>query len=462
MLLIISLLSAGFTNFVLLFAAGWWLVENADKQIAWFPASYLEQISAHKDIQNVESSDEEGEYGSVPRQQLWFPDHTLLILHKMGSEVSLGLGLCSWARILHSFLSIRQHSLLFAPQAACTLSCGPTRHRKQMSSLWTKAWWWRWSGDQTMAGGSSGKQTSPKLVWDEYFPLPDALCAHRNLCAPPPMSRPEESLSSLLLFPIPLQLQWAQRLHALHVPPGLQEPPSQAADHHEQRAPHLHTQPLLPLSGSPAPARQHSAGLHLRGRQWWRCELLEEQITISAQGHLHSRPGVWQLLAQLGQCTQRCAELEAGLVQVSAWSGAGGEPSPWTHLSHTQQQLSTPHLQGQERLRLCGAICCWPKLPRWSRGAHRCPQGAHASLSPWDPSEVQHSHQTSCAAVSCLPAPPGPASPAQCSLGPHALHWGDPCFQGLQTWLCWVNAVACTPSPGSFNQGTPLLLTELQ
>lgn len=110
-------------------------MENADKQIAWFPASYLEQISAHKDIQNVESSDEEGEYGSVPRQQLWFPDHTLLILHKMGSEVSLGLGLCSWARILHSFLSIRQHSFLFAPQAACTLSCGPTRHRKQMSSL---------------------------------------------------------------------------------------------------------------------------------------------------------------------------------------------------------------------------------------------------------------------------------------------------------------------------------------
>lgn len=85
-LLIISLLSAGFTNFVLLFAAGWWLVENADKQIAWFPASYLEQISVHKDIQNVRSSDEEGEYASVPRHQLWFQGHTLLILHRMGSE----------------------------------------------------------------------------------------------------------------------------------------------------------------------------------------------------------------------------------------------------------------------------------------------------------------------------------------------------------------------------------------
>uniref|UniRef100_A0A8C6JUY6 Uncharacterized protein n=1 Tax=Melopsittacus undulatus TaxID=13146 RepID=A0A8C6JUY6_MELUD len=30
----------------LLFAAGWWLVENADKQIAWFPASYLEEIDS--------------------------------------------------------------------------------------------------------------------------------------------------------------------------------------------------------------------------------------------------------------------------------------------------------------------------------------------------------------------------------------------------------------------------------
>lgn len=46
---------------------GWWLVENADKQIAWFPASYLEQISAHKDIQNVESSDEEGSLYFVMR-----------------------------------------------------------------------------------------------------------------------------------------------------------------------------------------------------------------------------------------------------------------------------------------------------------------------------------------------------------------------------------------------------------
>lgn len=99
--------SAGFTNFVLLFAAGWWLVENADKQIAWFPASYLEQISVHKDIQNVRSSDEEGEYASVLRQQLWFQGHTLLILHKMASEVSVGLGLCSWAEFLPNFPSVR-------------------------------------------------------------------------------------------------------------------------------------------------------------------------------------------------------------------------------------------------------------------------------------------------------------------------------------------------------------------
>ncbi|NWT31424.1 NOXO1 oxidase, partial [Cardinalis cardinalis] len=39
---------------------GWWLVENADKQIAWFPASYLEELDACEDIQNAFSSDEEG------------------------------------------------------------------------------------------------------------------------------------------------------------------------------------------------------------------------------------------------------------------------------------------------------------------------------------------------------------------------------------------------------------------
>ncbi|NXC03533.1 NOXO1 oxidase, partial [Orthonyx spaldingii] len=39
---------------------GWWLVENADKQIAWFPASYLEDLDAYEDIQNAFSSNEEG------------------------------------------------------------------------------------------------------------------------------------------------------------------------------------------------------------------------------------------------------------------------------------------------------------------------------------------------------------------------------------------------------------------
>ncbi|NXN77954.1 NOXO1 oxidase, partial [Bombycilla garrulus] len=39
---------------------GWWLVENADKQIAWFPASYLEELDACEDIQNSFSSNEEG------------------------------------------------------------------------------------------------------------------------------------------------------------------------------------------------------------------------------------------------------------------------------------------------------------------------------------------------------------------------------------------------------------------
>ncbi|NXT84327.1 NOXO1 oxidase, partial [Zapornia atra] len=46
---------------------GWWLVENADKQIAWFPASYLEEIDVHKDIQSALSSNEEGSLYFVVR-----------------------------------------------------------------------------------------------------------------------------------------------------------------------------------------------------------------------------------------------------------------------------------------------------------------------------------------------------------------------------------------------------------
>ncbi|NXQ83180.1 NOXO1 oxidase, partial [Nyctibius grandis] len=46
---------------------GWWLVENADKQIGWFPASYLEEIDVHKDIQNALSSKEEGSLYFVVR-----------------------------------------------------------------------------------------------------------------------------------------------------------------------------------------------------------------------------------------------------------------------------------------------------------------------------------------------------------------------------------------------------------
>ncbi|NXD82244.1 NOXO1 oxidase, partial [Halcyon senegalensis] len=46
---------------------GWWLVENADKQIAWFPASYLEEIDIHRDIQNALSSNEEGNLYFVVR-----------------------------------------------------------------------------------------------------------------------------------------------------------------------------------------------------------------------------------------------------------------------------------------------------------------------------------------------------------------------------------------------------------
>nr|XP_009930668.1 PREDICTED: NADPH oxidase organizer 1 [Opisthocomus hoazin] len=46
---------------------GWWLVENTDKQIAWFPASYLEEIDVHKDVQNALSSNQEGSLYFVVR-----------------------------------------------------------------------------------------------------------------------------------------------------------------------------------------------------------------------------------------------------------------------------------------------------------------------------------------------------------------------------------------------------------
>ncbi|NWX46623.1 NOXO1 oxidase, partial [Steatornis caripensis] len=46
---------------------GWWLVENADKQIAWFPASYLEKIDVHKDTQNALSPKEDGNLYFVVR-----------------------------------------------------------------------------------------------------------------------------------------------------------------------------------------------------------------------------------------------------------------------------------------------------------------------------------------------------------------------------------------------------------
>ncbi|KFP83409.1 NADPH oxidase organizer 1, partial [Acanthisitta chloris] len=46
---------------------GWWLVENADNQIAWFPASYLEELDVHRDIQNAFSSNEEGSLYFVMR-----------------------------------------------------------------------------------------------------------------------------------------------------------------------------------------------------------------------------------------------------------------------------------------------------------------------------------------------------------------------------------------------------------
>ncbi|KAM8798535.1 NADPH oxidase organizer 1 [Eudromia elegans] len=39
---------------------GWWLVENADKQIAWFPAPYLQELGLHGASQSASSAQEEG------------------------------------------------------------------------------------------------------------------------------------------------------------------------------------------------------------------------------------------------------------------------------------------------------------------------------------------------------------------------------------------------------------------
>lgn len=65
-------------------------MENADKQIAWFPASYLEEIDVHEDIQDTLSSDEEGKSACAlgPKQQLWAQNHTAFLLQKMGPEKS--------------------------------------------------------------------------------------------------------------------------------------------------------------------------------------------------------------------------------------------------------------------------------------------------------------------------------------------------------------------------------------
>lgn len=113
-------------------------------------------------------------------------------------------------------------------------------------------------------------------------------------------------------FPLSPQIQRADRLHALHVPPALQEPSPQAADHHELRPQRLHAQPQRLPAGPPAPGqgegRRRGAGPCCPESERRGCELFEKQIEI------HAGPGFGQLLAQLRQQ----AELEARFVTVSA------------------------------------------------------------------------------------------------------------------------------------------------
>lgn len=40
--------------------SGWWLVENEDKKMAWFPAPYLERLDEDEDEDNIDGITERG------------------------------------------------------------------------------------------------------------------------------------------------------------------------------------------------------------------------------------------------------------------------------------------------------------------------------------------------------------------------------------------------------------------
>lgn len=151
---VICLLQAVNPPFFFLFAAGWWLVENADKQIAWFPASYLEEIDVHRDTPNALSSNEEGKSVSDPRDTTFLSRNyefceklTALTAAWISGAVTPLSASANHCRDTSSaalapplchrdgdVFSAQQTQLPLSLQAACSSSCGPTRLRKQTSS----------------------------------------------------------------------------------------------------------------------------------------------------------------------------------------------------------------------------------------------------------------------------------------------------------------------------------------
>lgn len=50
----------GERSFTCVDRAGWWLVENEEKRMAWFPAPYLEKLEEDDDEDDIDGTPERG------------------------------------------------------------------------------------------------------------------------------------------------------------------------------------------------------------------------------------------------------------------------------------------------------------------------------------------------------------------------------------------------------------------
>ncbi|XP_032930226.1 NADPH oxidase organizer 1 [Catharus ustulatus] len=123
---------------------GWWLVENADKQIAWFPASYLEELDACEDIQPALSSDEEGSlYFVVQPYEAQKADE--LSLHQGVVVEVLRRSHHGWWLIRYNGCTGYLPSLCLRPylnphhHLQSILSCGLNTSTPNLSSPWPRA-----------------------------------------------------------------------------------------------------------------------------------------------------------------------------------------------------------------------------------------------------------------------------------------------------------------------------------